>query len=191
MRLIVGLGNPGPEYVRTRHNAGFMLADRIASVHGLALHADAWRQQFHGLTASGMIAGEKVVVLKPMTFMNRSGLAVGEAANFYKLDPSDVLVLVDEIALDAGVIRLRARGSAGGHNGLKDIERVLATRDYPRLRLGVDAPGRVRQVDYVLSTFSPDQRDRIDEALGQGVRAVEMWLDEGIDKAMSIFNASA
>lgn len=190
MRIIVGLGNPGPEYAKTRHNAGFMLADRYARAHGLAADNSQWRSQFHGLTVAGRAAGEKVLLLKPMTYMNRSGLAVGEAATFFKVEPENVMVLVDDIALDAGVIRLRAGGSAGGHNGLKDIERILATRDYPRLRIGIDAPGRAKQVDYVLGQFTAEQTDLLDPALDRGVRALDAWITDGIEKAMSVYNAT-
>ncbi|MEM8495987.1 MAG: aminoacyl-tRNA hydrolase, partial [Planctomycetota bacterium] len=133
MKLIVGLGNPGPQYAETRHNAGFMAIDALARRHGLM----GERGKFHALTLEGAIpAGgglHRVSLLKPITFMNRSGQSVQEARAFFKLEPTDILVLVDDIALPTGGLRLRATGSAGGHNGLKDIERVLGTRDYPRL----------------------------------------------------------
>ncbi|XAL99207.1 aminoacyl-tRNA hydrolase [Phycisphaeraceae bacterium D3-23] len=196
MKLIVGLGNPGPEYAKTRHNVGFMLVDRLATRHNLT----GAKHKFH----SGVLDGEifcgpdgtmsphRCLLMQPMTYMNRSGLAVAEAVRFYKLEPTtDVLVLVDDIALDCGVIRLRAGGSSGGHNGLTDIERALGTRDYPRLRIGVDPKGRVPQKDYVLGRFTPEQWDRTDPALDRGVKCIEMWLSEGLEKAASLFNAKA
>ena len=192
MKLIVGLGNPGPEYAKTRHNVGFMLVDRLATRHNLT----AAKHKFHSGVLDGEVyagsppRGERCLLMQPMTYMNRSGLAVAEAVRFYKLDPqNDVLVLVDDIALDCGVIRLRAGGSAGGHNGLIDIERALGTRDYPRLRIGVDAKGRVPQKDYVLGRFTAEQWDRTDPALDRGVKCIEMWLSEGLEKAASLFNA--
>lgn len=141
MKLIVGLGNPGPEYAKTRHNAGFMTLEKLAQRHGLT----GVKHKFHAGVLEGFIHQKKVMLMQPMTFMNRSGLAVGEAASFYKFDPTDILILVDEIALDVGQIRLRGAGSPGGHNGLKDIERVLTTRDYPRLRIGIGPRTRTRR----------------------------------------------
>jgi len=187
MKLIVGLGNPGPEYARTRHNAGFMVVDRLAARH--ALGGD--KAKFHGLTLDGRVAGDKCLLLKPMTYMNKSGLSVGEAVTFFKLDPeADVLVLVDDIALPTGSIRLRASGGAGGHNGLKDIQRVLGGNTYPRLRIGIDAPGRIPQIDYVLGKFSDDQTAALLPALDRACDAIECWISQGIEKAMSLYNAS-
>jgi len=186
MKLIVGLGNPGPEYARTRHNAGFLAIDRIAA--RCNIHGD--KAKFHGLALDGRIAGEKCLLLKPMTYMNKSGLCVGEALTFYKLDPAaDLLVLVDDIALPTGSIRLRASGGAGGHNGLKDIQRIVGNNNYPRLRIGIDPPGRVPQIDYVLGRFSEDQMTELLPALDKSCDAVECWLNEGLDKAMSLYNA--
>ncbi|MEM9414476.1 MAG: aminoacyl-tRNA hydrolase [Planctomycetota bacterium] len=196
MKLIVGLGNPGPEYAKTRHNVGFMLVDRLATRHNLS----GAKHKFHAGVLDGEIfcgpdgkmSPHRCILMQPTTYMNRSGLAVAEAVRFYKLDPkADLLVLVDDLALDCGVIRLRAGGSAGGHNGLCDIERALGTRDYSRLRIGVDPKGRVPQKDYVLGKFTPEQWDRTDPALDRGVKCIEMWLSEGLEKAASLFNAKA
>lgn len=190
MRLIVGLGNPGLEYVRTRHNAGFMALERLADRHKLGPW-DKARTKFHGLALEGAIAGEKCVLLEPMTYMNRSGLSVGEAVTFYKLDPSsELLILVDDIALPCGRIRLRPEGSAGGHNGLADIERALSTPKYPRLRIGIDPKGMVPQADYVLGRFSPDQMTKVLGALDQSCDAIECWIKSGLAKAMSLYNAT-
>ena len=187
MKLIVGLGNPGLEYAKTRHNAGFMALERLANRHGLA--TGGVKHKFHAGVLEGRIADHKVMLMQPMTYMNRSGLAVGEAAAFYKLEPQDILIVVDEVALDVGTLRLRASGSPGGHNGLKDLERALGTRDYPRLRLGVGPkPARVPQVDFVLGRFTDEQLDELDFTLGKACDCIESWLEEGIELAMTKFN---
>jgi len=186
MKLIVGLGNPGAEYAGTRHNAGFMAVERLAARHGLT----GPRARFHGAVLEGPIAGHKCMLLEPTTYMNRSGRAVAGAAAFYKLEPRDLLILVDDVALPCGRIRLRASGSAGGHNGLTDIQKALGTREYPRLRIGIDPPGRAPQVDYVLGRFSPEQRAALDPALDRACDAVECWVREGIEAAMTRYNAA-
>lgn len=196
MKLIVGLGNPGPEYQKTRHNAGFMLVDKLASRHSLT----GAKHKFHaGILDGELLVGQpmsphRCVLMQPTTFMNRSGLAVGEAVQFYKLDPAaDLLVLVDDIALDVGTIRLRGSGSAGGQNGLADIERALGTKNYPRLRIGIgpnDFNGhKVPQKDFVLGRFTDDQQAELDKALDKGVKCIESWLVDGLEKTMSVFNA--
>lgn len=196
MKLIVGLGNPGPEYQKTRHNAGFMLIDKLATRHGLA----SPKHKFH----AGILDGElhignpmsphRCILMQPTTYMNRSGLAVGEAVQFYKLDPAnDIIVLVDDLALDVGTIRLRGEGSAGGQNGLADIERALGTRKYPRLRIGIGPNAinghKIPQKDFVLSPFTKDQQIELDHALDKGVKCIESWLTDGLEKTMSVFNA--
>ncbi len=185
MKLIVGLGNPGAEYAKTRHNAGFMALERLAKRHGVT----GVKTRFHGGVLDGHVAGHRCMLIQPMTFMNRSGLTVGEAVGFYKLELEDLLIVVDDVALPVGSIRLRATGGAGGHNGLSDIEQKLGTPDYPRLRIGIDPPGRAIQSDYVLGRFSPDQLDKLDPALDRACDAIEAWLNDGIDKAMTLFNA--
>ncbi|MHC4994847.1 MAG: aminoacyl-tRNA hydrolase, partial [Planctomycetota bacterium] len=159
MKLIVGLGNPGPQYAKTRHNAGFMVLDWLVRRNGLGPQ----KARFHADAFEGRIGDHKVLALKPMTFMNRSGLAVGEAMRFYKAAPEDVLVVVDDTAIPCGSLRLRPEGSAGGHNGLADIQRELGTNAYPRLRVGVDEPvineRRITLSDYVLGNFSPEQME--------------------------------
>jgi PTH1 family peptidyl-tRNA hydrolase len=168
-----------------------MALDRLAIRHGLAISGGGGRakSKFHAGVLEGFIHHKKVLLMQPMTFMNRSGLSVGEAVKFYKFAPEDLLVLVDDVALDVGTIRLRAAGSPGGHNGLKDIERVLATRDYPRLRLGVGPkPPRVSQVDFVLGRFTDDQLADLDPTLDQAADCIERWLTDGIEKAMTRYN---
>ena len=186
MRLIVGLGNPGSEYENTRHNAGFLAVDRLIARHRL----EGPRSRFNALTFDGQVLGQRCMVLKPMTYMNRSGTTVREAVTFFKLDPDDVLISVDDVALPCGSIRLRASGSAGGHNGLLDIEGVLATRAYPRLRIGIDSSERIPQRDYVLGRFSPDQLNAIDPALERAADCMENWLTTDIDQVMTRYNGS-
>ncbi len=185
MYLIVGLGNPDSHYAQTRHNAGFMVVERLARRHNLVQP----RMRFHSGVLEGIIAGEKCMLMQPVTYMNRSGLAVGEAATFYKLPPSQILIIVDDVALPCGRIRLRGDGSPGGHNGLADIQRALGTQAYPRLRIGIDPPGVVPQVDYVLGRFRQDQLEKLEPALDAASDAVEYWIAHGLDKTMTKFNA--
>src|SRR5687767_14862872 len=186
MKLIVGLGNPGPEYDNTRHNVGFVVLDRLARRHAPGAIA---RSKFHGAMIDASFNDEKVVLLKPLTYMNRSGQSVAEAVGFFKLDASnDVLVIVDDVALPCGAIRLRGDGSAGGHNGLADIEQKLGTSQYPRLRIGIDAPGQIPQKDYVLGRFRPDQLPLIETACEESVEAAACWVHDGLQTAMNRFN---
>lgn len=189
MKLIVGLGNPGSEYQHTRHNAGFMLADTLARLN----NAGRWRRAFRGLTTDYLLDHQKVVLLKPETFMNLSGRAVGAAVDFYHLPLEDVLVLVDDIALPNGKIRIRGGGSSGGHNGLANIVSVLGGRDqqradFARLRIGVGSPGPIPLDRYVLSRFSPAEAAELDRALIQGAKAVDCWVRLGTAPAMNAFN---
>ncbi|QDU70853.1 aminoacyl-tRNA hydrolase [Mucisphaera calidilacus] len=184
MKLIVGLGNPGPQYAKTRHNAGFMVVDRLAERHGMT----GGKSRFSGLFTDGLIASARAGLLKPMTYMNLSGQAVVEAMNFYKVPPEDLLVVVDDIALDCGQIRCRPEGGAGGHNGLKDIQQRLGTQKYPRLRIGIDPPGRIPQVDYVLGRFTPDQQQAMEQAVPTACDAIETWLTHGITETMNRYN---
>lgn len=186
MKLIVGLGNPGQQYAQTRHNVGFMALERLAGRHGLG----APKARFQGMATDGLVVGDRCLLLWPMTYMNRSGQSVRAALDFYKLSPTDdVLVVVDDVALPCGTIRLRAGGSAGGHNGLTDVQRALGTQGYARLRIGVDPPGRIPQADYVLGKFRADQWEQVDPAIDRACDAIECWLGEGIDAAMTRYNA--
>lgn len=186
MKLIVGLGNPGPEYDHTRHNVGFVALDRLARRFAPGAIA---RSKFQGAMIDAAIDDEKVVLLKPLTFMNRSGQSVSEAVNFYKIDPAqDMLVIVDDVALPCGTIRLRADGSAGGHNGLLDIEQKLGSNAYARLRIGIDPPGQIPQKDYVLGRFRQDQMPLIESAIEDAVQAAVIWCSSGITEAMNRFN---
>lgn len=188
MKLIVGLGNPGPQYDSTRHNVGFAVLDRLArrfvTPDGLVA-----RSKFQGATVDAIVGDEKAILLKPLTYMNRSGQSVAEALGFYKLDPAnDLLVIVDDVALPCGSIRLRAEGSAGGHNGLADIEQKLGTSNYARLRIGIDGPGQIPQKEYVLGRFRPDQLNLVEPALEEAVNAAAVWCTHGIGEAMNRFN---
>ena len=183
--LIVGLGNPGREYRYHRHNIGFRVADRLAERHGLAFS----RQQNGAFVASGSIAGRGVILAKPQKFMNLSGGPVAALAKFYRIPPERLLVIYDDLDLPVGVIRLRPMGGSGGHKGVQHIIERLGTQGFARLRVGIGRPpGRMAPADYVLQDFSADQLPLIDEALERAAEAVETWLSEGIERAMSRFN---
>jgi peptidyl-tRNA hydrolase, PTH1 family len=194
MKLIVGLGNPGSEYVGTRHNVGFEVLDQFASRYGWAGNGQFDRlakSNFEGLTVDGMLGTEKVLLLKPLTFMNLSGRAVQSAMAFYRIERQDVMVVLDDLALPCGALRMRTGGSSGGHNGLKDIERAIGADQYPRLRIGIDpAPPRIAGRDYVLGRFSSEQRKLIDPALARACGAIEIWIEKGIATAMNQCNTS-
>lgn len=187
MKLIVGLGNPGLEYERTRHNAGWLALDELARRHAAGAVP---RAKFHAMLLDAPVRGEKCLLMKPTTFMNRSGLAVGEAVRFYKLEPSeDMLVLVDDVALPVGEVRVRPRGSAGGHNGLADIDRALAGADYPRVRIGVGAvPRFMVMADWVLSRFMSEEQEDARRGIEAAADAVEVAMGQGLNAAMNRFN---
>ncbi len=194
MKLVVGLGNPERSYVGTRHNVGFEVIDQLANRLGWTRPDDfdrMARRKFDGLAFDGVVGSEKLVLLKPLTYMNLSGKSVQSAMAFYQMTPADIMVVLDDLALAVGRLRLRGSGSSGGHNGLKDIERALATNDYPRLRIGIDpAPPRVAGRDYVLGKFTPEQRVLLEPALGRACGAIVTWIDKGISAAMSQFNVA-
>ena len=199
MKIIVGLGNPGRAYVGTRHNIGFEVVDRFAARVGLTSGPDEFdrvaKGNFDGLSVDGLVQrgggeSEKALLLKPMTYMNLSGRSVQAAMAFYQLTPDDLMVVLDDLALPCGKLRIRPGGSSGGHNGLKDIERALGTSQYPRLRIGIDAPPQfVPGKDYVLGKFAPEQRDALEPAIGRAVDAICLWIEKGIGSAMNQFNA--
>ncbi len=195
MRLVVGLGNPGREYVGTRHNVGFEVVERLAKRLGWTNRDDEFarlaRSKFDGLVMDGPAGSAgKALLMEPTTFMNLSGRAVQAALAFYGMSTSDVLVVLDDIALPVGRLRLRGSGSSGGHNGLKDIERVLGTNVYSRLRIGIDPrPPRIEQKDYVLGRFTDEQRKIVNPTIDRATEAVIVWMDKGVEAAMSRFNA--
>lgn len=185
MKLIVGLGNPGKEYEETRHNIGFKVVDFFAGRKGLTF--GKCREQT--LSAEFKHDDEKVLIVKPQTYMNLSGQAVGSLARWHKIEPADIIVIYDDLDLPLGKLRIRARGSAGGHNGMKSIIAHLNTEDFPRIRVGVGRPPVDAQtVDYVLSKFLPAEREVIQQAVSQGAEAIQMWLDKGMTAAMNYYS---
>lgn len=185
MYLIVGLGNPGREYEHTRHNAGFDAIDILAEKLG----TDVKEKKHRGLCGKGMIGGEKVILLKPQTYMNLSGESVRAAADFYKIDAEHMIVLYDDIDLDVGKLRVRAKGSAGGHNGIKNIIAHMGTQEFPRVRIGVGAkPDRMDLADYVLGRFSQVERSVMEDAFEEAAEAAIAVVEDGIDAAMNRFN---
>jgi PTH1 family peptidyl-tRNA hydrolase len=191
VKVILGLGNPGREYEHTRHNVGWWVLDHLADVWRL----DGWRRDGETLTLGGTVAGHPVRLVKPLTYMNLSG----QVLRPYLRRPawsaaSDLMVLVDEVAIPIGTYRVRARGSAGGHNGLKDVERALGSQEYARLRIGIGPTDERRRGDlsnFVLSRFSSDERSIILDLLPRFQDAVDIWLRDGILKAMNAHNGSA
>ncbi len=184
--LIVGLGNPGEKYENTRHNVGFLVVDELAERQSAPIQ----RLRFKALTNLLTIAGEKALVMKPVTYMNLSGEAVRPAADFYKIPPERILVISDDTALDPGKLRIRLKGSAGGHNGLKSIIQHLGTDQFPRLRVGVGQKPHPDYdlADWVLGKFQGEDKKTMDAAVKRAADAVECLLREGPERAMSQFN---
>ena len=184
--LVVFLGNPGPKYECTRHNAGFMAADALAKDKGIKIN----RSRFKALTATVDLGGESVLLMKPQTFMNLSGEAVIQAVKFYKLAPDHVIVVSDEMSLPIGKLRIRTKGSAGGHNGLKNIIAHLGTDSFPRIRIGVGAPPHPDYdvADWVLSVFRNKDAEEMAEAAKRAAEAVECYVLHGPERAMNRFN---
>ena len=184
--LAVFLGNPGPQYAMTRHNAGFLTADAFEKQQGMKIN----RSHFKALTGTCEINGKKVLAMKPQTYMNLSGESVYQAASFYKIPPEKVIVVSDEMSLPLGRIRVRAKGSAGGHNGLKNIILKLGSEDFPRIRLGVGAPPNpdYDMKDWALSSFKDEDKKVMLESAGKAAQAVAFYIDNGIEKTMNEFN---
>ena len=184
--LVVGLGNPGDQYENTRHNAGFRVVDELADRGDFPVQ----RLKFHALTNTAVIGGQGVLVMKPVTYMNLSGEAVGEAARFYKLPPDHVLVISDDVDLPLGKLRLRKGGSAGGHNGLKSIIQHLGTDQFPLLKVGVGGKPHpdYDMADWVLGKLQGEDKKAMDEAARRAAQAVECLLSQGMDKAMNQYN---
>jgi len=191
VKVILGLGNPGREYEHTRHNVGWWVLDHLADVWRL----DGWRRDGETLALSGNVAGQPVRMVKPLTYMNLSGQVLRPYLRRPAWSASaDLMVVVDEVAIPVGTYRLRARGSAGGHNGLKDVERALGSQEYPRLRIGIkpEDPRRVGNLsDFVLSRFSGDERSVVLDLMPGFQDAIEIWLRDGILKAMNAHNGDA
>lgn len=183
MKLVVGLGNPGSRYHGTRHNVGFAVTDYLATGVGVG----PWRKRFQAQVAECPDGAETLLLIKPETFMNLSGNSVRQAIDFYKLSAAELLVVCDDIALPLGKLRVRAAGSHGGHNGLRDIEAHLGTSDYARLRIGVGAPDD-EAVGHVLGRFRPSEQPVIEDAIARAAAAVLVWSREGVASCMNKYN---
>lgn len=185
--LIVGLGNPGPKYEFTRHNAGFLCMDLLAQQVGVKID----RIKFKSVVADVAIEGRRCILMKPQTFMNNSGEAVHDAANFYKIPPEHIIILFDDISLPPGKLRIRRKGSDGGHNGIKSILYLLGSDQFPRIKLGVGAKPRPDYdlADWVLSTFQKDELSRMKEAMEKACEAVPLLVREETDRAMNLYNS--
>jgi len=187
MKVVVGLGNPGPQYAGTRHNVGFDTVDYLASAPGI----DPARAKFDALICKAKEGDETVLYVKPTTYMNLSGRAVRAILDFYQVPVGDLLVVCDDFNLPLGKLRVRAKGSAGGQNGLKSIEQALGTQDYARLRIGVGAPGPGEAVDHVLGRFRPAERAVKEQMIADAARAVLVWIKLGLEPCMNRFNGPA
>ncbi len=184
MKIILGLGNPGRDYTRTRHNVGYRVIELLAERLGL----DFNKAKFNSLLAEGQVGSEKLILAKPTTYMNRSGLAAQDIISFYKVDPRELLVVYDDIDLEVGSLRIRKKGSAGTHNGMRDIISRLASDDFPRIRLGIGKDPRIPLASFVLSGFTKEEEVLIDEAIKEGVDALELYLSHGLEAAMNKYN---
>ena len=185
MILIAGLGNPGKEYENTRHNAGFLVLDTLAQKLG----ADLSERKHRALCGKAVIGGQKVILLKPQTYMNSSGESIRAAADYYKVPPEDILVVCDDISLAPGQLRIRAKGSAGGHNGIKSIIAHLGTQEFPRVKVGIgEKPPRMDLADYVLGHFSSGEKKIMEEAAKEAADAICEIVNVGIEQAMNDHN---
>jgi len=193
MKLVIGLGNPGSKYAGTRHNLGFLAVRAFAEKHGWPWKSE---RRFKGEVARGMVGEESVLLLLPMTYMNLSGGAVQKALAYYKVSAEELLVVVDDVYVKLGEMRLRAAGSSGGHNGLKSIEACLGTQGYPRLRMGVgpngekDLPNGYLE-DYVLGNFTAGERERLPTVSDHGCRVIDCWLAQGVEPASQLAGDSS
>ena len=185
MKIIVGLGNPGNEYAKTRHNVGFMLVDALAE----HLNINLWKDKFNAQIAEGRIGTEKILLVKPQTYMNNSGEAVGPLMRWYKVTPEDIIVAHDDMDIPAGTIRIRKKGSSGGHNGIKSLIAHLGSENFPRVSLGVGRPlPGWRVVNHVLAPFPQEDKTAVDEAIKYLIPAVECIVNDSVDMAMNKYN---
>lgn len=185
MYLIVGLGNPEPEYSKTRHNMGFDVINKLAKKYEIELS----RTNFNAIFGNGIIEGEKVILIKPQTFMNSSGEAVQKYAHFYKVPPENIMVIYDDMDTEIGRIRVRAKGGAGSHNGMKSMINELQTENFPRIRVGIGRPlGEYDKIDYVIGQVPDETYAELEQGQAKAVEAVTCYLRSGIDSAMNEFN---
>jgi PTH1 family peptidyl-tRNA hydrolase len=185
MKVIAGLGNPGSKYEDTRHNVGFKVVDQLSESLSIPLN----KQKFNGLYGIGEVNGHKICLLKPLTYMNRSGDSVIPLMNYFKVTQDDLLVIYDDLDTVPGKLRLREKGSAGGHNGMKSIIQHLGNQEFKRIRIGIGRPEPGEAVpDYVLKPFRPDQRDAVREALDRSVKASESWIQTPFSQVMNRYN---
>ncbi|WAW15044.1 aminoacyl-tRNA hydrolase [Peptostreptococcus equinus] len=185
MYIIIGLGNPGKKYERTRHNAGFDVIDKLADKHSIKVD----KIKHKALIGEGRIGNEKVVLVKPQTYMNLSGESVISLVNFYKIDLKNLIVIYDDIDLDVGKLRIRKKGSAGSHNGMKSIIKCINSQEFPRVRVGVSKPQAGRDLaDFVLSRVSKEQVEDMESGFDKAVKTVEEIIDKDIDSAMNKYN---
>lgn len=186
MLAVFGLGNPGRKYEGTRHNVGFEVVDRVAKELG----ASAWqsRSRVHALMCEVRTAADRVLLVKPQTYMNESGRSVAAVVRWNEIRPDEFLVVCDDIDLDLAVVRVRRKGSSGGHNGLKSVSDALGTTDFPRLRIGVGRPAPEDAIEYVLGRFSRAEREEIGEAIERAACGAVCWVTEGIEACMNKFN---
>ena len=186
MYIIVGLGNPGKQYEHTRHNVGFEVIDRLAEKNDILMT----ERKHRAFCGKGLIGGQKVMLLKPQTFMNLSGESVKSAVDFYQIGTDELIVVYDDVSLSPGQLRIRRAGSAGGHNGIKNIIAQLGTQEFPRVKVGVgEKPERMDLADYVLSHFSKGEWEMMEDAFKEAADAVEVMIADGVDAAMNRFNA--
>lgn len=185
MFLIVGLGNPGKKYAETRHNIGFRVIHELAKKHNINVSGVKKR----AITGKGLIRGEKVILAQPQTYMNTSGQSVGPLADYFDIPLENILIIYDDLDLDPGRVKMKASGGHGGHNGMRSIINCLSSNKFPRLRIGIGHPGDLMPVrDYVLGRFSKDNRKVMEEAVDKACEGVELWLEEGVQKAMNEIN---
>ncbi len=184
MLVIVGLGNPGKKYANTRHNMGFITLDRFAEKHNTTIE----KVKFRSLVGELSLAGQKVLLVKPQTFMNLSGEAVRDIAHFYKIDPKDLLVIYDDIDIPTGSVRIRSAGSAGTHNGMRSVVTQLGSDRFPRIRIGIGSDQKGDLVDFVIGGFRKEEVPLLEEAVDRAVDAIDCFIREGIDIAMNRYN---
>jgi len=182
--LLVGLGNPGVRYAKTRHNIGFMVLDRLAESLGLS-----FREKTDYRACNGSISGQKVVLMEPLTFMNRSGTAVRKVFSKYAVIPEHIIVIHDDLDLASGRLKIRERGSAGGHKGIESVIQNLGTQEFIRVRIGIGRDPLIPTEDYVLSRFRKEEQALIKDAIARAVEAISCMIDKGVDKAMNKFNS--